>query len=403
MVSRNTIFLAIAASGSMEEAGLKQFLTITDERQFQQDLQFLITDKFIEKQGSKLAYTKNPNSEILLDVLKFAVTYDINFDNYFSSPMLMFLEQTYNQKYFDFKEVQQNEEMKKHNISILRKNGFVIILNPNPFLGKVIQNSFLDAILKMNRRSPAPTDKKKKDINVESFLVGKLMKKTLQLKMGVKDDPTSKPEITYLETDNPTAGFYVSPTREQRAIKQRISAINKETFNVEFMENLRRTETVMVQNVKSRIRLSKGVIMDYHQRLMNDPKIGGIIRQENVQVVGNPYFKTADFRKIEGLLDNFIKRYQKTQLKNMPEVVKFGAWIHNELQFIHPFIDGNSRLTRLVMDHYFRENSAPIYEIPVAYISRYSALTKGARNRDDNKLFELFKEIFLYIICKLPG
>jgi Fic family protein len=228
------------------------------------------------------------------------------------------------------------------------------------------------------------------------------MKKQLEIKLKTSD-PTAKPEITYLESDDPKAGFFINPTREQKAIKQRISATNKETFNVEFMENLKKAETVMIQNVRNKIRLSKGVIVDYHQRLMNDQQIGGIIRKENVQVAGNPYFKTSDFRKTEGFLDKFIQRYQKTTFKSMPEVVKFGAWIHNELQFIHPFIDGNSRLTRLVMDHFFRENNAPIYEIPVAYISRYSAITKGAKHRDDNKLFELFKEIFLYIVCKMPG
>lgn len=402
MISRNTVFLAIAASGSIEETELKNFLNISDERQFQQDIQFLAADKFIEKQGTKLVYTKNANSEFLFDILNFAVTHDINYENYFSSPMLIFLEQTYNQKYFGVKEIQQVDEMKRRNISILRKNGFIILLNHNPFLGKIIQNSFFDAILKVNKRSPAPMDKKKKDINVESFLVEKLMKKQLQLKMKVTHDPTSVPEIAYLENDDPSAGFYLHPTREQKLIKQRISAKNKEMFNVEFMENLKKAENVMIQNVKNRIRLSKGVIIDYHQRLMDNPNIGGIIRKENVQVVGNPYFKTSDYRKIDQLLDKFIWRYQRTTFKNMPEVVKFGAWIHNELQFIHPFIDGNSRLTRLVMDHFFRENNAPIYEIPVAYISRYSAITKGARKRDDNKLFELLKEIFLYIICKTP-
>ncbi|MDQ7823476.1 MAG: Fic family protein [Candidatus Eremiobacteraeota bacterium] len=398
-VTKHDLFLAIAASGSIDEADLKQMLFVTDERQFMQDLQFLAGDKLIDKQGTKLSYVKNPSSEVLFDLLTFAVTYDINYNNYFSSPMLILLEQTYLQKYFGLHEVQQVDQMKRINISILRKDGFIIVVQPRPFLGKIIQNSFFDYLLKVNKRNPTPMDKKKKDIPVETLLVEKLMKKQLQAKMK-SSDPSSMPEIQYLEDDDPSNSVFINPTKEQRAIKARISLRNRETFNVTFKENLKRAEQKMLSNVNSRVRLSKAVVMDYHKILMNDPAIGGLFRKENVQVAGNPYFKTAHFNKVEHFLDKLLERYNKTTFKNMPEVVKFGAFLHNELQFTHPFIDGNSRLTRLVMDHFFRENNAPIYEIPVSYISRYSAITKGSKRRDDNQLFELLKEIFLYIICK---
>ncbi len=400
MTTKYDLFLAVASHGSIEEGTLKSLFVVTDERQYNQDLQYLINDKYLEKQGTKYVYMKNPNSETLFDILSFALTYNINYNNYFNSPMLIFLEQTYYQKYFGLPEVQQVDEMKRIIVSILRKNGFIIILNPRPFLGKIIQNSFLDVILKLSRRTPNPMDKKKKDINIENFLVDKLMKKHIQTTMKITTDPSSQPEIKYFEQDDPSANIFLSLSREQQTIKSRISAINKETFNVEFMENLKKAESKMASNVKNHVRLSKEVIVDYHKILMNDPSIGGMIRKENVQIAKNPYFKTSHFKNIESLLDKFISRYQKFNSNKMPEVVKFGAYIHNELQFIHPFIDGNSRLTRLVLDHFFRENKAPIYDIPVAYISRYSSITKGAKSRDDNKLFELFKEIFLYILCK---
>jgi len=400
MTTKYDLFLAVASQGSIEEGTLKSLVGVTDERQFSQDLQYLINDKYLEKQGTKYVYLKNQNSDALFDILSFALTYNINYNNYFSSPMQIFLEQTYYQRYFGLAEVQQVDEMKRINISILRKNGFIIILNPRPFLGKIIQNSFLDVILKLSRRTPAPMDKKKKDINIDNFLVDKLMKKQIQTTMKITTDPSSQPEVKYFEHDDPAAHVVLSLSREQMTIKNRISEINKETLNVEFMENLKKAENLMAQNIRGRVRLSKEVIIEYHKILMNDPSIGGIIRKENVQIAKNPYFKTSHFKNIESLLDKFISRYQKFSSPKMPEKVKFGAYVHNELQFIHPFIDGNSRLTRLVVDHFFRENSAPIYEIPVAYISRYSSITKGAKNRDDNKLFELFKEIFLYILCK---
>ena len=65
--------------------------------------------------------------------------------------------------------------------------------------------------------------------------------------------------------------------------------------------------------------------------------------------------------------------------------------------FIHPFIDGNSRLTRTRGRSFLQGKTArPIYEIPVAYISRYSSITKGAKNRDDNKLFRAFSRRYSF-------
>jgi fido (protein-threonine AMPylation protein) len=399
MASRQDIFIAISSLGPIEDLELKKLLGFPDERQFNQDISILTGDKFIEKQGSKYLYIKNPNSEMLHDLLSFAITYDINYSNYFTSPMLIFLEQTYLQKYFGFKEVQQVDEMKRINISILKKNGFLIVPNQNPFLGKIIQNSFLEYALKLNKRSIAPMDKKKKDLNIETLLVDKLMKKHLS-KMSTEAMRPVIPEINYYVVDDPQKGIIMSLSKEQQAIKTRISAINKDQLNTEFMTNYKKAESSMVQNVRNKNKLRKDIILEYHKLLMNDPAIGGIIRQENVYVAGNRYFKTAHFNQIENLLSKFLDRYSRARFANMTEVVKFGAWVHNELQFIHPFVDGNSRLTRLVMDHFFRENNAPIYEIPVAYTSRYTSITKGARNRDDNKLYELLKEVFLYILCQ---
>ena len=125
---------------------------------------------------------------------------------------------------------------------------------------------------------------------------------------------------------------------------------------------------------------------------------------ENAKKGGNPNFKICDHRRIRQALDNLIDKYNKDKkkFKGLPDVIKFGAFLHNEVQHIHPFVDGNSRLTRLVLEHFCYQNRLPNYEIPMAYISRYTQLTKGAKKRDDNKLFELLKEIFLFLI-NAPG
>lgn len=396
--SRQDLFLTVAALREAPEKTVREILSVTDGGEFEQELSFLVNDKLIERQGDILRYAVNANSELLFDLLSFAVTYDINYNNYFSSTMLIFLEQAYAQNYFFLGEIQQHPEMRRRNVSILRKNGFLLILEHSPFRAKIIQNSFFDLLLKINHREVSRPDKKKKPINVEAYLVERLLKKQLIAKMGSSASAGPR-EIRYIETNDPESGVTLTLTPQQLKIKEILKEKNKEALNLTFMQNLRAAQEKMKRNVSQNIRLSKDVILDYHTILMNDPLIGGVFRTEPVQVAGNPHFKICPHQKIIPMLDKLIDRYEKQKFKGLPDIVKFGAFLHNELQHIHPFVDGNSRLTRLVMEHFFTQNNLPNYEIPAAYISRYTVLTKGARKRDDGKLFELLKEILLYMIC----
>ncbi len=398
-VSKFDVFFAVAAKGQIQESELKQFLNVHDDLMFNQDINFLITDKLLERDGSLLIYpAKNPNAALLFDVLSFTSIYDINYNNYISSPMLIFLEQTYNQNFFRLSDVMQQEEQKRINISVLRKNGFLLIMEESPFRGKVIQNSFLDIILKLHRRAIAPTDKKRKALSVEAMLMEAIMKKQMNAKFGGSMS-APKPEVSYYEVDDPLKGFFLNLSNEQKAIKNILAVHNKEALNLTFSENLQKATVLMRQNVAQKIRVSFDIIVDYHKLLMKDPAIGGVFRTEPVVIAGNPNFKVCPFPKVKEQLHKLIDKYNKSKFKGLPDVIKFGAYLHNELQHIHPFIDGNSRLTRLVMEHFFYLYGLPGFEIPVAYISRYSAITKGAKKRDDNKLFELLKEVFLYMLC----
>ncbi len=397
-VTRYDIFFAVAAQGDSDEKDIKNFLSVHDDMLFAQDVQLLVSDKLLERHGSILKYpANNQNASLLFNVLSFTVTHNINYNSYISSPMLVFLEQTYAQNYFSIADVQQFDDMKRINISILRKDGFLLMMEESPFRAKIIQNSFFDIILKLNRRSVANTDKKRKTMSVEAMLMEEMIKKQMAAKFG-SAIASPKPEIPYYEEDDPVKGVFLHLSREQKAIKAILSLKNQEALNVTFTQNLQKAQELMRRNVSLRKGLSAELIVEYHKVLMDDPEIGGIFRTEQVVVAGNPHFKICPHNKIKDSLNKLLDRYAKAKFKGLPDVVKFGAYLHNELQHIHPFVDGNSRLTRLVMQHFFSLYNLPDYEIPVPYISRYTALTKGARNRDDNKLFELLKEIFLYMM-----
>ncbi|MEK6921648.1 MAG: Fic family protein, partial [Nanoarchaeota archaeon] len=80
----------------------------------------------------------------------------------------------------------------------------------------------------------------------------------------------------------------------------------------------------------------------------------------------------------------------------LTEVLEFSAYFHNEFQHIHPFIDGNSRTTRLLTFHLLRANDIPIIDIPLGLLEEYLFATKGAKKRSDKELNHVLQRVILY-------
>lgn len=397
--SRYDIFLMTAAKGEANAGDVQAKVGIDRDIQFNQDVQILSVNKLIERgAGNVLRFpSQSENAQLLFDVLSFALTYNINYNNYISSPMLMFLEQTYNQNFFTFSSVQQSDDLKTANISILKHNGFLLIYQESPFRAKIIKNSFLDLILQLNNRVVEKENKKLKPVQVEALLMEEMMKRQMSSKFGGK--PLKEiTDIKYITEDVPERGIFLGLSPVQLEIKKILEEKNPESLNTSFKESFEKARSLMKSKVAAGVPISVDLIIEYHKVLMDDPEIGGVLRTVPVKVAGNPNFKICDHRKIRQTLDKLIEKYNKerTRFKGLPDTIKFGAFLHNELQHTHPFVDGNSRLTRLVLEHFCSQHRLPNYEVPTAYISRYTQLTKGSKKRDDNKLFELFKEIFLF-------
>lgn len=78
-----------------------------------------------------------------------------------------------------------------------------------------------------------------------------------------------------------------------------------------------------------------------------DAKQAGKYRKQRVIITGTDFIPPGPER-IPELMKSFIAGIQETRAKHHP--VEFAAIIHKELVTIHPFIDGNGRAARLLMN-----------------------------------------------------
>ena len=78
-----------------------------------------------------------------------------------------------------------------------------------------------------------------------------------------------------------------------------------------------------------------------------DAKQAGKYRKRRVIITGTDFIPPAPER-IPVLMESFIAGLPETRAKRHP--VEFAAIIHKEMVTIHPFIDGNGRVARLLMN-----------------------------------------------------
>jgi len=112
------------------------------------------------------------------------------------------------------------------------------------------------------------------------------------------------------------------------------------------------------------------------------------------RIQGNPQFKTADPKEVSSLMQKYCETLEKISHKE--QCLNALGQIHNDLQRIHPFSDGNSRTTRIVLNWVLLKHNLPLLVLKMGCFDEYMNLTKLSKTRDDARLTELFQHLLLH-------
>lgn len=142
---------------------------------------------------------------------------------------------------------------------------------------------------------------------------------------------------------------------------------------------------------QSTIELSEKVVKDIHALILRgiDKEKAGIYRRVPVMISGARHIPPQPYL-IEKLMEEYFEFYETH--KNTLHPVILSAEMHERLVSIHPFIDGNGRTSRLVMNLLLIRNGYPIANIKGDTESRlqyYEAL-EAVQMEDDKSSFMQF-------------
>jgi Fic family protein len=111
-----------------------------------------------------------------------------------------------------------------------------------------------------------------------------------------------------------------------------------------------------------------------------DEKQAGVYRKQRVIITGTDFLPPAP-EKIPALMESFIAGLPEARGQHHP--VEFAAIVHKELVTIHPFIDGNGRAARLLMNLALLQAGYPITIIPPVLRRDYLDTLNKTHKGDD--------------------
>ena len=164
------------------------------------------------------------------------------------------------------------------------------------------------------------------------------------------------------------------------------------------LEDIKETEShnvVFYDTVKYNKEITLSTILYWHKQLFQctKPDVAGKIRQHQVGISGNkfhpPYPIELDF-----LLRDFFGWYNQNKKKIHP--VHLAGLVHLKFVTIHPFGDGNGRISQLLMNYVLNKNGYPMLIIPYSQrMSYYTALERSQLKKDESVFILWFFKRYL--------
>jgi len=142
--------------------------------------------------------------------------------------------------------------------------------------------------------------------------------------------------------------------------------------------------------LKSKKDLTLQMVLDWHWKLFHQTKadIAGKIRKYQVAIGGSKFMPPSPV-EVFPMLTEFFQWYSKNKNKRHP--VELAAMAHLKFVTIHPFGDGNGRVSRLVMNFILNKKDYPMLNIPYeGRNSYYNALERSQVRKEDRIFLQWF-------------
>jgi len=169
----------------------------------------------------------------------------------------------------------------------------------------------------------------------------------------------------------------------------------KRKSQIDSIETLKHYELFMRLVTSKKQPITKKIMLSWHKEIFSQTKIGeaGDIRSYNVGISTNYKIEFATVPEIPKRLQEFFSRLNKYSGENSAELA---ALAHYKFVSIHPFGDGNGRISRLIMNYVLFVHECPLMLIKNNDRRAYfKSLEKSQLNDDSIHFLKWFMKYYI--------
>ncbi|MFH1916712.1 MAG: Fic family protein [Nanoarchaeota archaeon] len=238
----------------------------------------------------------------------------------------------------------------------------------------------------LNQQDIEEIDKKRQEYDKEISMLSSLE----------KDKRFQEFMIRYTYDSSKLSGVDVTLRQTYLILKEGI--VPKDFKSLKTVKEIENHEKGIVTITKYRGKFTSEFLKKLHAILFLgvDDVIAGKFRSElqrNVRIGGTTYIPPK-WNQLEKELDHFFKWYSSVNRKL--HVIELAAIIHLKLISLQPFADGNSRLSRLIMNWVLWKKKYPLIDIRIEDLETYyNVLDKYQVEHDEKPFVKYIKKKFL--------
>lgn len=371
----------------------------------------LAKENLIIRKNGGFSAIISKKSELLYGLIFYCIRNSINYNLILDEGFARFVSHSLQKDEITFSDAQINPRTFKKYIEILDKYGLILLIWERPWRAKVFYNVLLNNLLIYFGYDHKVIISSKKsyilEIKKDIVLYRRLKKKSeAEYKKIIEEF-----QILFVYHSLSLEGNPVTLPDTIKILKENITPQNISMHDLEEVRNYQAAIRQMAKDAYEKKPLSLQAVLEYHKVAMRHKEhLAGSIRAIPVHIKGNPDFIVAKPEKIRHELEILFDKYNefiKIRNPDIERILKFAVYLHNEFQHIHPFQDGNSRTTRLILFHFLQSLDMPVLDMPFGLLDEYLSATKSSKKREDAMLFSTLQKIILFnlkkIIRKLRG
>lgn len=158
--------------------------------------------------------------------------------------------------------------------------------------------------------------------------------------------------IEYAHNSTAIEGNTLSLIQTKAVLEDGISIGGKPLCEIYEVVNHNKAFEFVKKGIQEKRLLDENIVKEIHALLMDNILAGGIYRNVEVRISGAKH-KPPVPNEMYQQIKNFYADIQNSVYKND---IEFAAWTHAEFVKIHPFVDGNGRTARMIMNYQLMES-----------------------------------------------